>query len=65
MKQQGPVFKTVWPAPPAKPPANGIIWRGLHRSTGIKGRDGHMERKTGFGHVVFEGGTQKDLQGIE
>jgi len=45
--------------------ANGLIWRGLHRATGIKRRDGHMERETDFGHMVAEGSTQEDLQGIK
>lgn len=59
MKQQGPVFKTMWPAPPAKSPTNGLLWRALHRATGIKGRDGHMERETGFGHMSLREAPRK------
>lgn len=60
MKQQGSAFKIVWPAFHAKPPANGLIWKGLHGGTGIRGEDDHMERRQAL-HMVAEQGTQKDL----
>ena len=65
MKQQGPVSKTVWPAAPAKSFSKWAHLEGSPQGTGIKGRDGHMEREIGFRHMVAEGNTHKDVQSIK